>query len=178
MGCDASKVNGADDQTKEVCDECAIDPKTILIMYATQSGNSKEAAENLNQKLTEAGLSTIVKDVKALQKPYCLLKNSFVYISSSGTKGGHPPASTEFMEWLSTQDADGKPLEGVKFALLGFGKKSYETFCKAPKDADDEFKRLGAEEAVAPLFVEKAEVDKDATELTAWMQGVVTVFKE
>ena len=118
-------------------------PLKITVLYGSQTGNSKKAANSVVAKLKEKGLEAASADLN--DYPTKNLKDEKIVLLVVSTQGeGEPPtAAEEFYKWLNGPRAP--KLNGVQFAVCGLGDKSYNLFCQTGKDFDARFEALGAE---------------------------------
>lgn len=114
----------------------------VTILYGSQSGNSKKAANQTADSLKAAGSEVVVVDMadyKATQ-----LKNEKLLLCIVATYGeGEPPAAAEeFHKFIFSSRAPKLP--ETQFAVLALGDKSYVQFCQTGKDFDTQLEKLGA----------------------------------
>ncbi len=116
--------------------------ETFTVLYATQSGNSRKVAKMLETKANELHIPMKILDM-ADYPPHQLKKEKNVIIICSTQGEGDPPLSAEeFYEFIHSPKV-GK-LEGLHYAVLALGDKSYVNFCKTGKDIDERLHALGA----------------------------------
>ena len=113
-----------------------------LIVYASLTGNTEEAAEIYGEALKNQGFDVMVKPVEAaevddfLDYDLCIV-GSYTY--GPGSKGQLPSEIQEFYDDLSTLD-----LTGHYYTVFGSGDDFYPEWCTAVDDFDHQFKRTGA----------------------------------
>lgn len=114
----------------------------VLIVYGSETGNTKAAADMIAAILTAKGHAVTVRDVvdttiDALKEPFDL------YLLGVSTWGAVADEVTEdykpFHEAMKTTD-----LAGRKIAVFGCGDKGYENFCKAVDYTAERAKNRGA----------------------------------
>ncbi len=126
----------------------------LLILYATESGNSEALANKAKQDAAKRGFAAKVQDMGDADVQS--LKNAGTVIAIVSTWGdGEPPqrAAPFFRALMS--DAAPK-LDGVKFAVLALGDSSYAQFCESGKQVDARFAVLGGTRAA-----ERIDLDLD-----------------
>jgi flavodoxin I len=141
----------------------------VLIVYGSETGNTKAAADMIAETLMAAGHTVTVRDVldttiAALSEPFDL------YLLGVSTWGAVVDEVTEdyksFHEAMKTAD-----LTGRKLAVFGCGDKGYENFCKAVDYAAERARSRGA-----TLVAERLKIDldprKSADVIRAWAQNL------
>ena len=135
----------------------------LLVLYATESGNSEALAAKAKQEAAKRGFAVRVQDVADVQVQS--LKDAGTIIAIIATWGdGEPPqrAAPFFRAFMS----DSAPrLEGVKFAVLALGNSSYAQFCESGRQVDARFEALGATRSAARIDLD---VDYEAAAKT-WL---------
>ncbi|WP_194756551.1 flavodoxin domain-containing protein [Aliidiomarina indica] len=110
------------------------------ILIGTTSGNTEYLADAVSQALISEGHTTTLHDQPDLTE---VPTENALWLCCMATHGAGEYADSiyPFMQSLSDQ----RPaLEGVRYALIGIGDSSYDTFCQAAQDADALFSGLGA----------------------------------
>lgn len=151
--------------------ELATDTR-VTIIYGSQTGNSKRVAEQLQQRIEEAGLA--VRLVRADAYPVReLVHERLLYIVISTQGDGDPPDDARgFMDFLASRRAP--KLEALSFAVLGLGDSSYPQFCAIGRKLDERIAELGATRLFA--FAE-ADLDID-TVAEPWTQQALAHVRE
>ena len=130
------------------------DKPKLLILYATESGNSEALAAKAKQDAAKRGFAAKVLDMGDASVD--MLKNAGTILAIISTWGdGEPPQRAAPFYRALMGDAAPK-LEGVKFAVLALGDSSYAQFCETGKQVDERFAALGASRAA-----ERVELDLD-----------------
>ncbi|HAD11967.1 MAG TPA: sulfite reductase [NADPH] flavoprotein alpha-component, partial [Saprospirales bacterium] len=143
------------------------DPPVITVLYGSQTGNSKKAAQKAVASLQTQGWKTNLADLN--DYPTRQLKSEKRILLVVSTQGeGEPPASAEeFYQWLMSNRAP--RLEGLEFAVCALGDKSYLKFCQTGKDFDARLEALGARRLSARV---DCDVDFEAP-VEAWIQQLL-----
>jgi sulfite reductase (NADPH) flavoprotein alpha-component len=130
------------------------DKPKLLILYATESGNSEALAAKAKQDAAKRGFAAKVLDMGDASVD--MLKNAGTILAIISTWGdGEPPQRAAPFYRALMGDAAPK-LDGVKFAVLALGDSSYAQFCETGKQVDERFAALGASRAA-----ERVELDLD-----------------
>jgi sulfite reductase (NADPH) flavoprotein alpha-component len=141
-----------------------------LIIYGTETGNSKKIASQLlanfkKNKIQAKAVDVFQYDLKKLEKEALVL-----FIMSTQGEGEFPQNAVAFYENLKASDVN---LNKVNFAVLGLGDSSYPLFCNAGVLLDEVLIEKGANRLL-PLV--KADVDfSDA--VTTWEADLQSVFQ-
>jgi sulfite reductase (NADPH) flavoprotein alpha-component len=139
----------------------------VTILYGSQSGNSKKAANQTADALKAAGSEVVVADM-AEYKP-SQLKNEKLILAIVATYGeGEPPAAAEELHKFIFSNRAPK-LPDTQFAVLALGDKSYAQFCQTGIDFDQQFEKLGAKR-----LSERIDCDVDwHDDAERWIKNVV-----
>lgn len=124
-----------------------------LIIYGTETGNSKKVASNLlasfkKNKIQAKAIDVFQYDVAKFEK-----ENLVLFVMSTQGEGEFPQNAVAFYEKLKASNAN---LSKVSFAVLGLGDSSYPLFSNAGILLDEVLAEKGAKRLL-PLV--KADVD-------------------
>lgn len=119
-------------------------PKITLIS-ASQTGNARKVAEQLQQLLSDFSTIQLVNaaDYKAKQ---IAQEQMVILVTSTQGEGEPPEEAINLYRYLYGKKAPS--LHGVSFAVLGLGDSSYPKFCQAAKDFDQRLAELGAQRLI------------------------------
>jgi sulfite reductase (NADPH) flavoprotein alpha-component len=120
-------------------------PKTALIGFGTETGNSKKLAASIQQKLKPFGLKVKVSGTNQIKVSDLAKEELFICVISTHGDGEPPEAAKKFHADLNSRK---ESLTGLRYAVLALGDTSYPLFCKAGQDVDEYLNRLGAERLV------------------------------
>ncbi|MCF6130141.1 flavodoxin domain-containing protein [Flavobacterium sp. AS60] len=141
-----------------------------LIIYGTETGNSKKIASNLlasfkKNKIQAKAIDVFQYDVTKLEK-----ENLVLFIMSTQGEGEFPQNAVAFYEKLKASEVN---LGAVSYAVLGLGDSSYPLFCHAGVLLDEVLAEKGAKRLL-PLL--KSDVDYSET-VAIWESDLQKVFQ-
>lgn len=129
---------------------------TVRVLYGTETGTAEMAADDLAEAIGAPApddLSDVAPDALSTEAAHLI-------VSSSYGDGELPASARPFAEALSA----GARLHGVRFAMLGLGDRSCETFAGGAETLRATLLSAGASEAAA--FVRRdasgSELSEDA----------------
>ncbi|MCO6161289.1 sulfite reductase flavoprotein subunit alpha [Flavobacterium sp. NRK F7] len=142
-----------------------------LIIYGTETGNSKKVASQLlanfkKNKIQAKAIDVFQYDTAKLEKETIIL-----FVMSTQGEGEFPQNAIQFYNYLQKNDLD---LQHISFAVLGLGDSSYPLFCHAGVLLDEILSKRGAKRLL-PLV--KSDVDF-APNVLQWEQDLQQVFKQ
>lgn len=141
-----------------------------LIIYGTETGNSKKVASNLlasfkKNKIRGKAIDVFQYDINKLEK-----ENLVLFVMSTQGEGEFPQNAIPFYEKLKASNAN---LSKVSFAVLGLGDSSYPLFSNAGILLDEVLAEKGAKRLL-PLV--KADVDFAET-VAIWESDLQKAFQ-
>ena len=144
----------------------------LTILYGSQTGNARRAAEALLEQVQAAGLPARL--VRADAYPTRELAGErllYVVISTQG-EGDPPDDAIGFVEFLQGRRAPKLP--ELRYAVLGLGDTSYADFCGIARRIDARLAELGAQRVAEPAL---ADLDID-TVATPWRDTALAQARE
>jgi len=143
--------------------------KSLLILYATLTGNSEEIARTVATTARKRGYEPTTTDMGDYRFELHALEGRILLIASTHGEGEPPPDAEEFYDWLKSRT---EPLFRVRYSVYALGDSDYDDFCGFGKALDAEFERLGA-----TRVAERSDNDLDYDAgLEAWLEAVFTGF--
>ncbi|TCV97682.1 sulfite reductase (NADPH) alpha subunit [Luteibacter rhizovicinus] len=133
---------------------------TLTVIYGSQTGNARRAAEALVRSAESGGLRARL--VRADAYPVReLAKERFLAIVASTQGDGDPSDDAKaFIEFLESRRAPRLP--DLRYAVLALGDSSYPRYCEIGRRLDTRLAELGAER-----FVLLGEADVDVETVSA-----------
>jgi len=126
----------------------------LLIVYATESGNSEALAAKAKADAQKRGFAAKVLDLGDATPEALKAAGNIIAIISTWGDGEPPQRAAPFYRALMSESAP--RLEGVRFAVLALGDSSYAQFCETGRQFDARLAALGATRAA-----EHIELDLD-----------------
>ncbi|MCC5814461.1 MAG: sulfite reductase flavoprotein subunit alpha [Leptospira sp.] len=145
-------------------------PKTIGIVFGTETGNSKKIAGSLSQKLKSLGIKSKVSSTTQYKVKDLSKEEALVCIVSTHGDGEPPEAARKFYNDLKDSK---EQLNHLNFAVLALGDTSYPLFCQTGKDIDAFLQKLGANRII-PTGLCDVDYEEVAEE---WMANLLQVLQ-
>ena len=125
---------------------CIIGSTVIQIIVGTETGTAEYVADELQALFEQNDLTAQVE----LAPNTNTLNSDDIWLICTSTHGaGDTPANlNEFKQYLETASPD---LSKLKFAVVGLGDSSYDTYCGAAVYFSEKLKDMGAQELITPI---------------------------
>ena len=146
--------------------------KTLTILYASQTGNAKGVASQVEKSASAAGISTKLVNISDFKAKSLKNETHILIVASTNGEGEPPDDAIEFHEFLLGKKAPKLP--DLSYSVLALGDSSYEFFCQTGKDFDERLKELGAKQVMPRV---DCDVDYDS-DSESWTVKVVETLKE
>lgn len=144
----------------------------LTVVYGSQTGNARRAAEQLAADAEAAGLS--VRLLRADAYPPRELKTERMLYLVASTQGEGEPSDDirDLIAYLTSKRAP--QLAQLHFAVLGLGDSSYPQFCEIGRLLDTRLADLGGQR-----LLPRGDADLDIdTVAVPWRQHAVTIAQE
>ncbi|KHT60671.1 FMN-binding protein MioC [Photobacterium gaetbulicola] len=138
----------------------------ITLITGSTLGGAEYVADHLSELLEQAGHSTeIINQAELEQLP---TDNIWLVVCSTHGAGEFPDNFQPFVEQLTNQQPD---LARLHYGVIGLGDSSYDTFCAAAKNIDQQLAKLGAIRLGERLEIDVSQdpVPEDPAE--AWLEN-------
>ncbi|MGI9271509.1 MAG: diflavin oxidoreductase [Woeseiaceae bacterium] len=140
---------------------------TWHVFYATETGNSRNVAEQLASNAAVAGLSTELHDLSITRPKVLKTVENAVFVLATHGIGEAPEGSEAFFEFWQSEKAP--RLEKLNYSVLALGDSSYADFCEMGRIFDARLNQLGA-----TSIVRRADCDLDfEDQADEWTNAVV-----
>ncbi|MFC4104213.1 flavodoxin [Paenibacillus xanthanilyticus] len=146
---------------------------SILVVYASLTGNTEEAAEVIAAAAREAGADTVLKEAFDANAEELLQYDGIIIGAYTWGDGELPDEFLDFYDGMAGLDLTGK-----KAAVFGSGDTSYPIYCGAVDTIENKLKELGAEVVCESLKFEygASSGEKErASEIGKLLAGLLSV---
>jgi len=147
-------------------------PETWHVFFATETGNSREIAQQLANSSKTAGLKTELHDLRDTRPKVLKKIRHAVFVLATHGLGEPAEGSEAFFDfWFS---AKAPKLAELDYSILALGDSSYADFCEIGRLFDARLGELGA-----TRVVERVECDLDfESPATDWAQEILRHAQE
>jgi MioC protein len=147
----------------------------IQILVGSTLGGTEYVAEAAQDLLEEAFFDTEMHldpdlNEMSLQEEQIWL----VFLSTHGA-GDYPENFKDFMDQLQSVNA---PLDAVRYALVGIGDSSYDTFCEAAKNFDYILEEMGAQRIAERLEIDVVDHAMPEDRMADWIPLLIEDLNE
>ena len=126
----------------------------LLILYGSQTGNSREVSKELCEKAVAKGYAARVVSMADFKTLDFEAERRVVVVCSSTGNGDAPDNADRFYRYVKRKTTPAI-LAKSHFAVCAMGDQNYELFCEVGKQFDQHFERLGG-----TRFLKRCDVDE------------------
>jgi len=152
-----ARTGPAPDPARRATAKAPTASRPLLILYASETGNSRELAVAAGAAAKRLGLKARVADMAAITVKEAANAPDLLVIASTWGEGEPPPRTVDFHRSLMAADAP--RFDGVRYAALALGDRAYanfENFCRFGRAVDIRLAELGG-----ARMAERSECDAD-----------------
>jgi len=120
--------------------------RSLLILYATETGNSLDAAERIAREARRRHFITTVASVDMYDPPQLFEKVLVIFVLSTAGSGEEPRPMKPLWQQLLRPTLPPNLFDEMDFTVFGLGDSAYERFCWASKMLVRRLLSLGAME--------------------------------
>lgn len=138
-------------------------PVALTILYGSQTNNAANFAKKLHAQASAMGLNATLKSLADYPTSALKSERNLLLVVSTHGEGAPPDSAALMHKFLFGKRAP--KLAELRYSVLALGDSSYQHFCKAGKDFDEQLANLGGTR-IAP----RTDCDLDfAAAAQAWM---------
>lgn len=152
--------------------QAVVEAKTLTILFASQTGNAKGVASQVEQSANAAGISTKLINISDYKAKALKNESHILIVASTNGEGEPPDDAIEFHEFLLGKKAPKLP--NLSYSVLALGDSSYEFFCQTGKDFDERLQALGAKQVLPRV---DCDVDYDS-DSESWKLSIIENLKD
>ncbi|MER2063265.1 MAG: flavodoxin [Alkalibacterium sp.] len=146
---------------------------SVMIVYASLTGNTEECAEILEEAFQELGADVeLVESVFADPVDFQDVDITIVGTYTYGTDADLPDEIVDFYEELEDVDLTGKI-----YGNFGSGDTFYEKYCKSVDDFDEQFEKTGATKGAENVKVNLNPEEEDVENLKAFASKLISAYE-
>jgi sulfite reductase alpha subunit-like flavoprotein len=142
----------------------------VLILYATQTGNSRGVAKDVGERARERGHDARVVGMEDFKSIDFAEEPVVVVIASSTGNGDCPDNGDKFFRYCKRKTTPLDLLSNTCFAVCALGDSNYDAFCAVGKEFDKHFQRIGGKRMLKRVDVD--EVEGIETFVDPWMTSM------
>lgn len=116
----------------------------LLILYGSQTGTAKFAAEELQRELFKLNFISKINEMDSYNCLNLPEENFIIFIISTTGYGEFPSNSKNFWNFLMRKDLPEDSLENINYTVFGLGDSSYEKFNQCAKLLNSRLSQLSA----------------------------------
>ena len=139
------------------------------ILYATQTGNAEEVAQNLNSLAKQRGFIVTINEMNYYNMEQFRKLENVAIVTSTYGEGEVPDMGIEF--WKELENSKLK-INNIKYGLIALGDKSHEIFCGAGKAISKKLDQLDSKK-----IIENLECDGDTEGTHEWSVKFLDILK-
>ena len=141
----------------------------LEILYATQTGNAEEVAQNLSTLAKSKGFIVNINEMNHYTMDQFRKFKNVAIVTSTYGEGEVPEMGIEF--WKDLESSSIK-ISNLKYGLIALGDRSHEKFCGAGKSISKKLDELDGKKVI-----ENLECDGDTEGAQEWSDKFLDILK-
>ena len=141
----------------------------LEILYATQTGNAEEVAQNLSTLAKSKGFIVNINEMNHYTMDQFRKFKNVAIVTSTYGEGEVPEMGIEF--WKDLESSSIK-ISNLKYGLIALGDRSHEIFCGAGKAISKKLDELDGKKVL-----ENLECDGDTEGTQEWSNKFLDILK-
>ncbi|PVF92410.1 riboflavin synthase domain-like protein [Serendipita vermifera] len=154
------------------------DPRHLLILYATETGNAFDAAERIAREARRRHFHTTLSSVDEYDSQDLIEEDLVIFVLSTTGSGEEPRPLRPLWQQLLRSDLPEDLFDEMNFTVFGLGDSAYERFCWASKKLVRRMISLGATQFAASCHSDEQDRFGYETALIPWMDQVFEKLAE
>ncbi|WCJ25387.1 NADPH-dependent diflavin oxidoreductase 1 [Euphorbia peplus] len=119
-------------------------PRKLAILYATQTGNTLDAAERISREAERRGCPASLLSLDEFDASSLPHEDTVIFVVSTTGQGDAPDSMKDFWRFLLQKNLTKQWLAGVRYAVFGLGDSGYQKYNFVAKKLDRRLSDLGA----------------------------------
>nr|KJB09205.1 hypothetical protein B456_001G130600 [Gossypium raimondii] len=117
---------------------------TLLILYATQTGNALDVAERIAREAERRACTVVISSTDDYDANSLPAEDTVIFVVSTTGQGDTPDSMKVFWRFLLQRNLGSHWLEGIHYAVFGLGDSGYQKYNFVAKKLDKRLSDLGA----------------------------------
>ncbi|KLO17390.1 riboflavin synthase domain-like protein [Schizopora paradoxa] len=147
-------------------------PYDLLIVYATETGNALDVAEQIGREALRRRRRIRLVSADSYPLENLVNESLVVFVVSTTGNGIEPRSMTGLWNMLLRSDLPTDLFDSLEYAVFGLGDSSYDTFCWAAKKLSRRLNALGALEILARGEADEKDSRGIDGALDRWIPGI------
>lgn len=147
---------------------------SVLVVYASLTGNTEAAAEILEEAFEKLDVEVeLVESIFADPEDFLDVDIAVIGTYTYGTDANLPDEIVDFYEELVDVD-----LQGKVYGTFGSGDTFYDKYCKSVDDFNDQFEQTGAVKGAESVKIDLDPEEEDTENLHNFAKNLLAKYEE